>query len=64
MENITELKKEDDVYTPQTVQSLNEWYDELDRAFEEENKEWLEEFYRTEVQSEGRIHLNLNRNYR
>lgn len=64
MEKITELKKEEDIYTPQTVQSLNDWYDELDRAFEEENKEWLEEFYRTEVQSEGRIHLNLNRNYR
>jgi ribosomal protein S17E len=53
----------DEIYTKQTVQSLNEWYDELDRAFEEENKEWLEEFYNTEVHSEGRIHLNLNKNY-
>lgn len=54
----------EDIYTIQSIQSLNEWYDELDRAFEEENKDWLEEFYRTEVQSEGRIHINnIDRNY-
>ena len=53
----------EDIYTTQPVQSLNEWYDELDRAFEEENKDWLEEFYRTEVQSEGRVHINLNKYY-
>ena len=64
MENITELKKEDDIYTPETIQTLNEWYDELDRAFEEENKEWLEDFYQQEIQSEGRIHINLNKNYK
>ena len=54
----------DDIYTPQSIESLEEWYDELDIAFEEENKDWLEEFYRTEVQSEGRIHINLNKNYK
>lgn len=64
MENITELKKGDDIYTPETIQTLNEWYDELDRAFEEENKEWLEDFYQQEIQSEGRIHINLNKNYK
>jgi len=53
----------EDIYTTQPVQSLNEWYDELDRAFEEENKEWIEEFYHTEVQSEGRVHINLNKYY-
>ncbi len=53
----------DDIYTTQSIQSLNEWYDELDRAFEEENKDWLEEFYRTEVQSEGRIHINTTKYY-
>ena len=54
----------EDIYTIQPIQSLEEWYDELDRAFEEENKDWLEEFYRTEVQSEGRIHINnIDRNY-
>jgi ribosomal protein S17E len=53
----------EDIYTIQSIQSLEEWYDELDRAFEE-NKDWLEEFYRTEVQSEGRIYINTTKYYK
>ena len=52
----------EDIYKIQSIQSLEEWYD--DRAFEEENKDWLEEFYRTEVQSEGRIHINTTKYYK
>tara|TARA_R100001163_G_C5050104_1_gene186992 strand:+ start:66 stop:233 length:168 start_codon:yes stop_codon:yes gene_type:complete len=54
----------EDIYTKCTIESLNEWYDEFDRAFEEENKEWLNDFYNEEVQTEGRVHLNLNKYYK
>ncbi len=58
------MYQKEDIYTPQSRDELEQWYDELDRAFEEENKEWLEEFYRTEVESEGRIYINTTKNYK
>ena len=57
------MYQKEDIYTPQSRDELEQWYDELDRAFEEENKEWIEEFYHSEVQSEGRVHINLNKYY-
>lgn len=58
------MYQKEDIYTPQSRDELEQWYDELDRAFEEENKEWLDEFYRTEVESEGRIYINTTKNYK
>lgn len=52
-----------DIYTTETIETLNEWYEELDRAFNEENPQWVQDFYENEVQTEGRVHINLNKYY-
>ena len=53
---------QEDIYKIEDHETLQNWYDDLDKAFETENVHWLQKYSEQETVTEGRIHVNKNIN--